>query len=413
MTSVSPPDSKFATVNARVRRAGEILGLDRDVVEALAQCEREVVVAIPFRGREGRVDVLEGFRVQHSSARGPHKGGIRFHESVDLDEIRALASLMTWKTALVDVPFGGAKGGVAIDATSLDPRAKEEIIRRWTRALVDVLGHQRDVPAPDLGTDATTMGWLLDEYNRLKGFDPACVTGKPIELFGAPGREEATGRGVARVVAATLRRAGRSARGARVAIQGFGNVGRHCAIACAAAQMRVVAVGDVTGGVVDERGLDLAPLLARPDLADAPGDRVGPADVLEVDADVVVPAALGGVVTELNAGRLQCEFLVEAANQPTTPAADAILAARGVTVVPDVLANSGGVLGSYFEWTQNIQEFRWSVDRFRAELDARIEAAYACALDAASRYGVDLRTAAFVVGLERVAEAAKARGTYD
>ncbi len=245
--------SAFDEVNEKVAQAGEILGLKSGVISALSSCEREVVISIPLR-RGDDVEVLTGYRVQHSSARGPRKGGIRFHQAVDLDEVRALASLMTWKTALIDVPFGGAKGGVAVDASLLTEIEKEEIIRRWTRSLVHVLGHHRDIPAPDMGTDSKTMAWLMDEFHRLEGFQPACVTGKPVELFGAPGREEATGRGVAMVAAETLRQHDVEVKGATVAIQGFGNVGRYTALVCQELGMKVIAISDVTGGIKDENG---------------------------------------------------------------------------------------------------------------------------------------------------------------
>lgn len=405
--------SSFDEVNAQVALAGEMLGLSSGIVNALSTCERETSIAIPLYDEAGGIEVLTGYRVQHSSARGPRKGGIRFHESVNLDEVRALASLMTWKTALVDVPFGGAKGGVCVDATTLTARRKEEIIRRWTRSLVNLLGQNRDIPAPDLGTDAQSMAWLLDEYQRLVGFQPACVTGKPIGLFGAPGREEATGRGVGRIVKAILELNGRSTKGARVAIQGFGNVGRFVAQTCYELGMRVTAISDVTGGVRDDNGLDVPALLQLRNLSSArDNERIGSAEVLEVDCDVLIPAALGEVITDANVDRIQCEFLVEAANHPTVASADAILQKRGVTIVPDILANSGGVLGSYFEWTQNIQEFRWPIERFRNELDTRMEIAFQTMNRSAGTYKVDLRTAAFIVAVERVADAFSLRGVF-
>jgi len=258
----------FAEVNEKVARAGELLNLKPGVISALSSCEREVVISIPLRKNDD-VEVLTGYRVQHSSARGPRKGGIRFHQDVDLNEVRALASLMTWKTALIDVPFGGAKGGVAVDATKLTAIEKEEIIRRWTRSLVHVLGHHRDIPAPDMGTDSKTMAWLMDEFHRLEGFQPACVTGKPVELFGAPGREEATGRGVARIAAATLEQNDKKVKGATVVIQGFGNVGKFAALGCEELGMTVIAISDVTGGVLNKKGLDIKSLLSHPTLADA------------------------------------------------------------------------------------------------------------------------------------------------
>ena len=403
--------SAFAEVNEKVAQAGEILGLKSGLISALSNCEREVVISIPLR-RNDDVEILTGYRVQHSSARGPRKGGIRFHQDVDLDEVRALASLMTWKTALIDVPFGGAKGGVAVDASKLTPLEKEEIIRRWTRSLVHVLGHHRDIPAPDMGTDSRTMAWLMDEFHRLEGFQPACVTGKPVELFGAPGREEATGRGVARIAAATLEKNSVKVEGAVVAIQGFGNVGRFAALVCQELGMKVVAISDVSGGIFNRDGIDIAAIFQQKTLADVQADeRIGAAEVLEVKCDVLIPAALGGVINEENVSRINADFIIEGANQPITAAADKELRAQGVLIVPDILANSGGVMGSYFEWTQNIQEYRWPIEKFRSELDARMEKAFSKVHAISKEYSVDLRTAAFIVSVGRVAEAFEIRGS--
>ena len=409
MTHSGP--SAFSEVNEKVAQAGEILGLKPGVIASLSSCEREVVISIPLR-RGDDVEVLTGYRVQHSSARGPRKGGIRFHQDVDLDEVRALASLMTWKTALIDVPFGGAKGGVAVDASKLTPIEKEEIIRRWTRSLVHVLGHHRDIPAPDMGTDAKTMAWLMDEFHRLEGFQPACVTGKPVELFGAPGREEATGRGVAQIAAATLEKSDVKVKGATVAIQGFGNVGRYAALVCQELGMKVIAISDVSGGIVDKKGIDIASIFNVKSLADVQADeRIGAAEVLEVKCDVLIPAALGGVINENNMDKINADFIIEGANQPLSIAADRELRAQGVVIVPDILANSGGVMGSYFEWTQNIQEFSWPIDKFRRELDVRMEKAFGNVHKVSKKYSVDLRTAAFIVSVERVAQAFEMRGS--
>jgi glutamate dehydrogenase (NAD(P)+) len=403
--------SAFSEVNEKVAQAGEILGIKPGVISALSSCEREVVISIPLR-RGDDVEVLTGYRVQHSSARGPRKGGIRFHQDVDLDEVRALASLMTWKTALIDVPFGGAKGGVAVDASKLSPIEKEEIIRRWTRSLVHVLGHHRDIPAPDMGTDAKTMAWLMDEFHRLEGFQPACVTGKPVELFGAPGREEATGRGVAQIAAATLEKSDVKVKGATVAIQGFGNVGRYAALVCQELGMKVIAISDVSGGIVDKKGIDIASIFNVKSLADVQADeRIGAAEVLEVKCDILIPAALGGVINESNMDKINADFIIEGANQPLSIAADRELRAQGVVIVPDILANSGGVMGSYFEWTQNIQEFSWPIEKFRHELDVRMEAAFGNVHKVSKQYSVDLRTAAFIVSVERVARAFEMRGS--
>jgi glutamate dehydrogenase (NAD(P)+) len=403
--------SAFQEVNKKVAQAGEILGLKPGVIATLSSCEREVVISIPLR-REDDVEVLTGYRVQHSSARGPRKGGIRFHQDVDLDEVRALASLMTWKTSLIDVPFGGAKGGVAVNASLLTNIEKEEVIRRWTRSLVHVLGHHRDIPAPDMGTDSKSMAWLMDEYHRLEGFQPACVTGKPVELFGAPGREEATGRGVAMIAAATLKKHKVKVEGATVAIQGFGNVGRYAALVCQELGMRVIAVSDVSGGIVNAKGIDIASIFSHKSLETVDADnRVGAAEVLEVQCDVLIPAALGGVINDGNVAKIKAEFIIEGANQPITFAADQELRAQGVVIVPDILANSGGVMGSYFEWTQNIQEFSWPIEKFRKELDSRMELAFTNVLDVSKKHSVDMRTAAFVVAVGRVAQAFELRGS--
>ena len=403
--------SAFTEVNDRVAQAGEILGLKPGVIASMQSCEREVVISIPLH-REDDIQVLTGYRVQHSSARGPRKGGIRFHQSVDLDEVRALASLMTWKTALIDVPFGGAKGGVAVDPSTLSLLEKEEVMRRWTRSLVHVLGHQRDIPAPDMGTDARTMAWLMDEFHRLEGFQPACVTGKPVELFGAAGREEATGRGVAQIAAATLEKNGVKVEGATVAIQGFGNVGRYAALVCQQLGMKVIAISDVSGGIINRNGIDIASIFNHKSLVSVEADeRIGASEVLEVKCQVLIPAALGGVINEDNVSRINADFIVEGANQPLTAFADTELRIQGVTIVPDILANSGGVMGSYFEWTQNIQQFSWTIEKFRGELDTRMEKAFGNVHGVSKKYSVDLRTAAFIVAVDRVSNAFKMRGS--
>jgi glutamate dehydrogenase (NAD(P)+) len=409
--SAKTSHNPFDEVNEKVSLAGEFLKLKPGIIEVLKSCEREVVISIPLR-REDDVEVLTGYRVQHSSARGPRKGGIRFHQDVDLNEVRALASLMTWKTALIDVPFGGAKGGVAVDATKLSSIEKEEIIRRWTRSLVHVLGHHRDIPAPDMGTDSKTMAWLMDEYHRLEGFQPACVTGKPVELFGAPGREEATGRGVAHIAAATLKEHEKKIKGATVVIQGFGNVGKFAALGCEELGMKVIAVSDVTGGVVNKKGLDVKSLLVHPTLEGAEVDeRVGASEVLEIECDILIPAALGGVINEENVKNIKADFIIEGANQPITSSADRALRLAGAVIVPDILANSGGVMGSYFEWTQNIQEFTWPIEKFRRELDSRMEKAFGQTHKVSTKYKVDLRTAAFILAVERVAKSFELRGS--
>ena len=409
--TVQSGHSAFAEVNQLVAQAGDVLKLRKGLVDAITSCEREVTISIPLH-REDGIEVLTGYRVQHSSARGPRKGGIRFHQDVDIDEVRALASLMTWKTALIDVPFGGGKGGVTVDATKLTPLEKEEVIRRWTRTLINVLGPNRDIPAPDLGTDAQTMAWLMDEFHRLEGFQPACVTGKPVGLFGAPGREEATGRGVAQITAATLQQNGKKVEGATVAIQGFGNVGRFAALVCQELGMKVIALSDMSGGIVDKKGIDIKSIFDIKLLSEVKSDvRIGAAEVLETECDVLIPAALGNVINDSNVDKIKAAFIVEGANQPIMTSADKKLRANNIVIVPDILANSGGVMGSYFEWTQNIQQFSWPKEKFRSELDVRMQKAFVNVNETAKKYKTDLRSAAFIVSVARVAEAFSVRGS--
>lgn len=411
MTNPLQVTDPFSEVNSRIAIACEILDVPEQTSRLLQSCEREVTVSIPLTRDDGSRELLTGYRVQHSSARGPRKGGIRFHPSVDLAEVRALASLMTWKTALVDVPFGGAKGGISVDAMTLSEREREELIRRWTRVMVHVLGPHRDIPAPDLGTDARVMAWLMDEFHRLEGFQPACVTGKPVALFGAEGREEATGRGVVAVTASHLEDSGRRPSSVSIAIQGFGNVGRCAALEAVRRGMRVVAISDISGARRCHAGFSETALVSAHTVADlSEGDDLDPDEILCSQVDVLIPAALGGVINSRNVAGIKAHLVVEAANQPTDADADFRLREGGVAVIPDILANSGGVIGSYFEWTQNIQEFRWPLSRFRNELDDRMTAAYSAVSTASALHNCDLRTASFVVAVRRVVEALDLRG---
>lgn len=411
MTNPLQVTDPFSEVNSRIAIACEILDVPEQTSRLLQSCEREVTVSIPLTRDDGSRELLTGYRVQHSSARGPRKGGIRFHPSVDLAEVRALASLMTWKTALVDVPFGGAKGGISVDAMTLSEREREELIRRWTRVMVHVLGPHRDIPAPDLGTDARVMAWLMDEFHRLEGFQPACVTGKPVALFGAEGREEATGRGVVAVTASHLEDSGRHPSSVSIAIQGFGNVGRFAALEAVRRGMRVVAISDISGARRCHAGFSETALVSAHTVADlSEGDDLDPDEILCSQVDVLIPAALGGVISSRNVAGIKAHLVVEAANQPTDADADFRLREGGVAVIPDILANSGGVIGSYFEWTQNIQEFRWPLSRFRNELDDRMTSAYSAVSTTSALHNCDLRTASFVVAVRRVVEALDLRG---
>ncbi|MFN8106055.1 MAG: Glu/Leu/Phe/Val dehydrogenase [Acidimicrobiia bacterium] len=363
-------------------QAAEDNGLHPSVTKVLATPYRELTATIPLEHTDdGDIEVVHGYRVQHNGARGPYKGGMRYHVRADLEEVRALAMLMTWKTALVGVPFGGAKGGLQIDPDRYTQREVEQVTRRFVSAICHLLGPERDVPAPDMGTDAQTMAWMFDEFSRRFGHSPAAVTGKPVELFGTPGREGATGHGVVVVTQACCRDLGIDLTGARVAIQGFGNVGMNAALEFAAIGARVVACSDISGGRHDEAGLDVGALAtwvqAGNKLADAvTGDAIDNDELLALDCDVLVPAAVGEVVNGSNAASVRARLVVEAANHPVTPLADRVLEDNGVVVLPDILANAGGVIGSYFEWTLNLQQYTWSKERFDRELESVITKAY-------------------------------------
>ena len=395
--------------------AARLLGLDDKIATVLRSSYREVAAQVPITLDNGELIVARGYRVQHNGARGPYKGGIRYHPTADLDEVRALASLMTWKTALVDVPFGGAKGGIEIDPTPLSSDELERMTRRFMGVIHHVLGPYRDIPAPDVGTNAQTMAWMMDSYGRVAGHTPAIVTGKPVALGGAPGREQATGRGCIEVLDAHLQAEGDTLDGKTIAIQGFGNVGSWAALEATARGAKVIAISDVTGGVHKADGLDVIELartvLNGGILADAPNvEVIDNRDLLSIGCDVLIPAALGQVVTGANADQVKAATVVEAANYPVTPDGDHVLHDRGVTVIPDILANAGGVVGSYFEWTMNIQQFRWDEGQFNQRLAARLSTAYAATRESAEYLGCTLRSGAYSIGVQRVAEAVELRG---
>jgi glutamate dehydrogenase (NAD(P)+) len=407
--------SFYESVNQYVERAAALLDLEDDVRILLADPYRQVDVQVPIHADDGSVLSFRGYRVQHNGARGPFKGGLRFHPDTNLDEVRALASLMTWKSALLDLPFGGAKGGISLDPATLSRRELEAATRSYTHAISGVIGPNVDILAPDVNTDARVMGWVMDAYSSRAGWSPAVATGKPLDLGGLPGRAEATGRGVVAVTAATLAAQGRALRGQRLVIQGFGNVGRHVAQFAAEQGAMVIAISDVSGGRHDPDGFDVTSLLDQVQPGSllkevAVGDFVTNAELLAVECDVLVPAALENAIDATNVARVQATLVVEAANHPVTPEADGVLGDRGITVVPDILANAGGVTGSYFEWTSNLTEFRWPEDRFNTELFAFLERAFRLVWDYHLERGVDLRTAAYMVGIARVAEATRLRG---
>ncbi|MGH7445257.1 MAG: Glu/Leu/Phe/Val family dehydrogenase [Longimicrobiales bacterium] len=396
--------------------AADLLDLSQDMRVRLRTPFREVTVQVPVLMDDGSVDVYLGFRVQHNGARGPTKGGVRYHPTVDLADVRGLATLMTWKTALLDVPFGGAKGGVGVDPRVLSKNELERLTRKFTERIAIALGPYRDIPAPDMGTDGQVMAWMLDEYSAKRGYTPAIVTGKPITLGGSYGREQATGRGVMLIMREAARDYGVAWQGGTAVIQGFGNVGSHLAGFLHEQGVKVIAVTDAMGGVHNEAGLDI-PALAehatrtRTVAGFNEADPLTNEELWTVPCDYMIPAALGGVITkEDNASVIDCKLLVEAANGPTTPIADKILAERGITVLPDFLANAGGVVVSYFEWTQNLQQFRWELEQVNNALEKKMIAAYREVIASAREHGVALRTAAYAIALRRVAEAEALRG---
>ena len=407
----------FEATNHYIRKASRIMSLGPRVEQLLLSLEAEHHVTIPIERDNGELAVFNGYRFQHNSARGPTKGGLRFHPTLDADDVRALATLMTWKTAVVNVPFGGAKGGVACDPTRLSQGELERITRKFVERISQEIGPQRDIPAPDVNTNAQVMAWIMDHYSRLHGFPPAVVTGKPVELHGSEGREAATGYGVICVAENFLDDAGKSLKGTKVAIQGFGNVGQFAALFAHQRGAKVVAVSDMSGGVANPAGLDIPKLVeftrSRRLLAEYQGDDVSHITndaLLTYEVDLLIPAALGGVLTRQVAGEVRAKIIVEAANAPTLPEADEIFAQRGITVIPDILANAGGVTVSYFEWTQNLQCLRWTENEVNGRLRQMMTAAYTTIREVVRSRNLDWRTAAYIVALGRVAKAAMLRG---
>ncbi|MEI6037485.1 MAG: Glu/Leu/Phe/Val dehydrogenase dimerization domain-containing protein [Planctomycetota bacterium] len=392
-------------------RAADQLDLSENMRRLLLTARREVQVQIPVEMDSGDLTTFIGYRVQHNNARGPMKGGLRYHPQVDLDEVRALASLMTWKTAVVNIPYGGAKGGISLDASTLSIRELERVTRRFVDAIHDLFGPDVDIPAPDMGTTPEVMAWIMNQYGKYHGFSPACVTGKPVEYHGIPGRDEATGRGVGSLTLKLLSRLGRPLPGTTVAIQGFGNVGSHTAKYLHDAECRIVAVSDAFGGFHRAEGLDVLELhryinAHSGKLEGFPGgDRLTNAELLAMECDVLIPAALGGVLTQANAALVRAPIIVEAANAPIEPEADAIFDERGITVLPDILANAGGVTASWFEWVQNRQYYQWGLNRVRQELDRILGEAFEQVWQLSMSRKVPLRTAAYMLGVGRVGRA--------
>ncbi|KAG5079351.1 hypothetical protein JHK86_003416 [Glycine max] len=422
----------LAATNRNFRLASRLLGLDSKLEKSLLIPFREIKamlnvfeetfffssffqVECTIPKDDGSLATFVGFRVQHDNARGPMKGGIRYHPEVEPDEVNALAQLMTWKTAVANIPYGGAKGGIGCDPAKLSVSELERLTRVFTQKIHDLIGVQTDVPAPDMGTGPQTMAWILDEYSKFHGHSPAVVTGKPIELGGSLGRDAATGRGVLFATEALLKEHGMSLSGQRLVIQGFGNVGSWAAKLISEKGGKVVAVSDITGAIKNSNGLDIPSLLKYSEQHQGVkgfhgGEAIDPNSILVEDCDVLVPAALGGVINRENANEIKAKFVVEAANHPTDPEADEILKKKGVVILPDIFANSGGVTVSYFEWVQNIQGFMWDEEKVNNELKTYMTKGFKDVKEMCKTHNCDLRMGAFTLAVNRVARATTLRG---
>ena len=410
----------FESALKQYYKAAKLMDLDPNLREVLAHPKRELTVHFPVKMDDGSVHVFTGYRVQHNVARGPAKGGIRYHPAVTLDEVKALAFWMTWKCAVVGIPFGGGKGGVQVDPSRLSMNELERLSRRYFSEIQIMVGPDEDIPAPDVNTNPKVMAWFMDTYSMDVGHTVlSVVTGKPLEIGGSEGRLEATGRGVRVVAEEAANYLGMDLRGASVAIQGFGNVGSHAAkLLSQELGCRIVAVSDISGGICNERGFDIDELIRYRDenggvIKGYPdGESISNEDLLTLDVDILIPAALENVITAENAEKVRARLIVEGANGPITPEADEILQNKGIFVVPDFLANAGGVTVSYFEWVQGLQWYFWEIEDVRKALHKVMKKAFATVLKTCRYYDTDMRTAAYIVAIDRVAVATKLRGIY-
>ena len=417
---IEPADAEnpLATAIAQFEAAADRLELDRGLRDVLTRCKREFTVNFPVKMDDGSIRVFTGYRVHHNEARGPVKGGLRYSPQVSIDEVRALSMWMTWKCAVAGLPYGGAKGGVIVDPRTLSVHELERMTRRFTAEIDFLIGPNEDVPAPDMGTDAQVMAWIMDTYSMLHGHSvPAVVTGKPVSIGGSSGRLEATGRGVMLVTREACAHAGLRLEGATVAVQGFGNVGSVASRLLHEAGARVVAVSDALGGIYDKAGIDMERLVHAPAERgmlpeQAPGDRITNADLLTLPVDILVPAATEGQIHGGNAPHVQAKMVVEAANGPTTSDGDRVLRERGVYVVPDIVANSGGVIVSYFEWVQDLQSFFWENSEVNARLEKLITHAFREVAALQDRERISQREAAYLLAVSRVVEATNVRGIF-
>ena len=405
----------YETVVHYFDRAADALEMEQSTRRLLRMAKREITVEVPVEMDDGRIETLVGYRVQHNNARGPMKGGLRYHPEVDLDEVRALASLMTWKTAVVNIPYGGAKGGIAVNPRELSRKENERITRKFVDQIHDIIGPDRDIPAPDMGTNSETMAWIRNQWEKYHGFNPAVITGKPVEDYGAKGREEATGRGVGILAFKLLKRLGKLPKETRVVIQGFGNVGAHAAKFMCESEFTIVGISDLSGGYYNPEGLDIPSALHhtienRTLEGFDNAQKITNEQLLQLDCDLLVPAALGGVITMDNVEKIQAKYIVEGANGPIDADADERLFERGVLVLPDILANAGGVTVSYFEWVQNRQYYSWDLNRVRQQLGSILSTAFEDVWQTSKDHDVSLRTAAFMIAIKRVHRATELGG---
>lgn len=424
-STVPQIENPYTMAVTQLESVADRLGLDEGMRKLLRHCKRELIVNFPVIMDDGRLEIFTGYRVQHNLALGPAKGGIRYHPAVTLDETKALAMWMTWKCAVVNIPYGGAKGGVVVDPRELSDHELERLSRRYATEVAILLGPEKDIPAPDVGTDARVMAWIMDTYSMHHGYSiPGVVTGKPVSIGGSRGRLEATGRGVLYITQKACAYLNRTLEGATVAVQGFGNVGSVAARLLAQAGARVVAVSDSSGGIYNEKGLDIEAMLrhraqlgrkwsvATARMDRVPGDAITNQELLELPVDILIPAAVEGQITARNAAKIAAKIIIEGANGPTTPEADAILHDAGVFIVPDILANAGGVIVSYFEWVQDLQAFFWEEDEVNQRLHRILSRSFDEVIAVAEQEKVPLRQAAYIVGVRRVVEATRVRGIY-
>jgi glutamate dehydrogenase/leucine dehydrogenase len=408
----------FRIAMSQFDNAAELLGLESGLREVLRRPRRALSLSLPVKMDNGVIRVFDGYRVQHNNSRGPCKGGIRYHPNVSFDEVKALASWMTWKCATVNIPFGGAKGGIICDPHKLSKGELERLTRRYAYEISDFIGPDRDIPAPDVYTDAQIMAWIMDTYSMTHGASsPGVVTGKPIWLGGSEGRHEATARGCVFVARRACEVLGIDPKNATAAVQGFGNAGSIAARLMAKSGMKVISVSDSHGGILNRKGLDIASVIAHKEKTGAVvgfqgAEPISSEAVLELEVDVLVPAALENQITRANAERIRAKIVAEAANGPTTPAADAVLFKKGIMALPDILANAGGVTVSYFEWVQDLQEYFWEEDEVNRRLEKVMGKAFDDVHSTAKKYSVDMRTGAYILAIGRVAKATESRGIW-